>query len=76
MTSNEAKFADLVVNYDKKLMETRDYIKENFDVNSTYNEKEGRLNLSCSSINESLQLMAAKEYIESVFPNGSLLLNV
>lgn len=76
MTSNEAKFADLVVNYDQRILEARNYIKENFGVSSTYNE-EGKLDLFVDdAINEGLQVMAAKEYIENTLPAGTVLLNV
>lgn len=76
MTNNEAKLADIIVNYDQRVLEAREYIKVNFNVNSEYDETEGQLNLSVSNINESLQLMAAKEYLESVFEPGVLLLNI
>lgn len=76
MTSNEAKFADLVVNYDQRILEARNYIKENFGVSSTYNEEEGKLDLFVDdAINEGLQVMAAKEYIENTLPAGTVLLN-
>ena len=76
MTSNEAKFADLIVNYDKKLVECREYIKENFGIDSTYDEENQKLNLFTRNVNEELQLMAAKEYVESIFPFGTLTLNI
>ena len=76
MTSNEAKFANLIVNYDKKLVECREYIKENFGVESTFDEETKQLNLFTRNVNEGLQLMAAKEYVESIFPLGTLTLNI
>lgn len=76
MTINEAKFADLIVNYDQKLLEARNYIKENFGVSSTYDDEEGKLNLFTENVNEALQLMAAKEYLENTFEPGVLLLNI
>ena len=60
MTSNEAKFANLIVNYDKKLVECREYIKENFGVESTFDEETQQLNLFTRNVNEGLQLMNAK----------------
>ena len=76
MTSNEAKFANLIVNYDKKLVECRKYIKENFGVESTFDEENQQLNLFTRNVNEGLQLMAAKEYVENAFPLGTLTLNI
>lgn len=76
MTSNERKFADLMVNYDKKILDARNYIKENFGVDSTYDASEGKLNLYTNNVNEALQIMAAKEYLENLFEPGVILLNV
>jgi hypothetical protein len=76
MTENEAKFADLIVNYDQRVSEAREYIKVNFGVCSEYNQEEGSLKLFVTNINESLQLLAAKEYLENTFEPGVLLLNI
>lgn len=76
MTTNEAKFADIIVNYDKRVAEARDYIKTNFGVSSEYVEEEGMLHIYTDNINESLQLLAAKEYLENTFEPGVLLLNI
>jgi hypothetical protein len=76
MTKNEAKLADIIVNYDQRVLEARNYIKENFGVSSEYDEENGILNLYTENINESLQLLAAKEYIENTFEPGVLLLNI
>lgn len=76
MTTNEAKLADIIVNYDQRVLEAREYIKTNFGVSSEYNEEEGMLHIYTDNVNESLQLMAAKEYLENVFEPGVLLLNI
>lgn len=76
MTEHEAKFADLIVNYDKRVSEAREYIKVNFGVSSEYNQEEGSLRLYVTNVNESLQVLAAKEYLENTFEPGVLLLNV
>jgi hypothetical protein len=76
MTKNEAKLADIIVNYDQRVLEARNYIKENFGVSSEYDEENGILNLYTENVNESLQLLAAKEYIENTFEPGVLLLNI
>ena len=41
MTKNEAKLADIIVNYDQRVLEARNYIKENFGVSSEYDEENG-----------------------------------
>ena len=76
MTTNEAKLADIIVNYDQRVLEAREYIKTNFGVSSEYNEEEGMLRIYTDNVNESLQLMAAKEYLETAFEPGVLLLNI
>ena len=76
MTTNEAKLADIIVNYDQRVAEARDYIKTNFGVSSEYVEEEGMLRIYTENVNESLQLMAAKEYLENAFEPGVLLLNI
>lgn len=76
MTKNEAKLADIIVNYDQRVLEARNYIKENFGVSSEYDEENGILNLYTENVNESLQLLAAKEYLENTFEPGVLLLNI
>ena len=75
MTNNEAKLADIIVNYDQRVLEARNYIKENFGVSSEYDDN-GVLNIYTENVNESLQLLAAKEYLENTFAPGVLLLNI
>ena len=41
-----------------------EYIKENFNVSSTYDEENNKMNLWVENVNEGLQLIAAKQYIE------------
>lgn len=76
MTANEAKLVHIITNLDKQVAEARQYIKENFNVESKYNDEERKLDLYVNNVNESLQLMAAKEYIENTFEAGVLLLNI
>ena len=76
MTTNEAKLADIIVNYDQRVLEAREYIKTNFGVSSEYVEEEGILRIYTDNVNESLQLMGAKDYLENAFEPGVLLLNI
>ena len=76
MTINEAKFADSIVNYDQRISEVREYIKENFGVSSNFDDEEYALELYTENVNEALQLMAAKEYIENTLAPGMVSLNI
>lgn len=68
MTENERKLTDLIVNYDKHIASAQEYIKENFGVSSEYNAKESSLRLYVTNVNNALQILAAREYIEERFP--------
>lgn len=70
MTENERKLADLIVNYDKHIASAQAYIKENFGVSSEYNAKESSLRLYVTNVNNALQILAAREYLEERFPAG------
>lgn len=76
MTENEAQLADLIVNFDQRVYEAIQYIKENFGVSSEYNDEEQSLRLYTTNVNESLQILAAKEYLENTFMPGVLTLNI
>lgn len=74
MTGNERMLADLIVNYDKHIASAQEYIKENFEVSSEYNAKENSLCLYVTNINNALQILAAKEYLEERFPTGFVII--
>lgn len=64
MNNNEYLFAKSIVNLDENINRTMEYIKENFNVSSTYDEENNKMNLWVENVNEGLQLIAAKQYIE------------
>ena len=68
MTENEWKLADLIVNYDRHISDAQEYIKENFGVSSEYDAEEGSLRLYVTNVNDALQILAAKEYLEDRLP--------
>ena len=68
MTENERKLTDLIVNYDKHIASAQAYIKENVGVSSEDNAKERSLRLYVTNVNNVLQILAAREYIEERFP--------
>ena len=76
MTQNEANLVHIITNLDKRVAEARQYIKDNFNVNSNYNDEDRTLELYVNNVNESLELVAAKEYIENNFEPGVLTLNI
>ena len=76
MNENEYKFAKNIVNLDRNITEAIAYIKENFGVNAEYDEENGVLNLSTSNVNEGLQLIAAKEYVDNNFDSDFLTTNI
>ena len=63
-TENELKLLNSILDHKENVEKAQAYIKENFGVNTKYNEDSNTINIWTSNINESLQLLAAKEYIE------------
>jgi len=70
MTENERNFADLIVNYDRHIADAQEYIKENFGVSSEFNAIDSSLRLYVTNVNDALQILAAREYLENRFPAG------
>ena len=70
MTPNEIKFLDYVVNNLHYVAEAQKTIKEQFGIDSEYDEKNMTLHLKPNSINESLQLASAKKYIDDNYLLG------
>lgn len=76
MNQNEYNFAKNIVKLNENVNKAIEYIKENFGVDGEYDEENGILNLSISNINEGLQLIAAKEYIDNNFDPEFLTTNI
>ena len=68
MTENEKNLVDLIVNYDRHISDAQEYIKENFGVSSEYDAEEGSLRLYVTNVNDALQILAAKEYLDDRLP--------
>ena len=73
MTSNEMKFVENIVNFDKKIQTVQNHIKENFNVESKYDEKSNTLYLLKESDNN-LQLSFANDIMKETL--NELLVNV
>lgn len=63
MTENEKDFVKNFFEHKTNICKSQDYIKENFNVNSEYNEETNTLHLFTNNVNESLNLATAKDYI-------------
>lgn len=72
MYENEKNFAESVLNFDKEVAKAQQYIKENFNIESEWNEEESKLNIWTNNVNESLQLAAAKEYLDNTLDTNAV----
>lgn len=72
MESNEKIFLESILLFKDNVIKAQSYIKENFNVYSEFNEKEHILHLYTNNVNESLQLVAAKEYLDNIFDETML----
>lgn len=70
MTDNEKKFIRTIVDFSVNLERAQSYIKENFNIDSEFDEESGSLKLQCNDANEALNLLSAKSYIEENLDNG------
>ena len=68
MTENERRLADMIVNLEKYVAEACEYMKTNFDVNSRYDDATMTLSLYVTNVNNALQVLAAREYLEINYP--------
>ena len=68
MTENERCFVDMIVNLEKHVTEACEYIKTNFDVDSRYDAKKMALFLYVKNVNNAMQVLAAREYLEINYP--------
>ena len=63
ITENDIKLIKHLVDYEPKVLKCQKYIKENFNIDSIFYEDNLSIQLICNNVNESLNLLAAKEYI-------------
>lgn len=68
MTENERRFVDMIVNLEKHVAEACQYMKTNFEVDSHYDADSMTLRLYVTNVNNALQLLAAREYLEREYP--------
>lgn len=76
MNQNEYNFAKNIVKLDENVDKAIQDVKSIFGVNAVYDKENCMINLSTSNINEGLQLVAAKEYIEENIDPNFLTVNI
>ena len=76
MNQNEYNFAKNIVKLDENINKAIEYVQENFGVKAEYDEENNIINLSTSNVNEGLQLIAAKEYINNNFDQDFITTNI
>ena len=69
---NEKQFVEALINHLPRVAKTQEYLKENFNVSSYYDEDNETLHLVANGINEGLDLAAAKEYVNQHFDEAML----
>lgn len=69
---NEKSFVKKVVDFECNVIKAQDYIKENFGVDSEFNHETLELKLVQNSVNEALQLVSAKDYLENELPEDMI----
>ena len=60
---NILAFVEKMVNYNDHIKNAQEYIKENYNVKSSFDDETNTLYIYSTNINESLNVVAAKEYI-------------
>ena len=69
---NEKQFVEMLMNHLSRVAKTQEYLKENYNVSSYYDEDTETLHLVANGINEGLDLSAAKDYVSQQFDEAML----
>ncbi len=72
MKSNERILLETFLNHNDNVKKAQKYVKENFNIDTEYNEETNTLHLYSTNVNESLQLLSAKEYVLSQIDESML----
>lgn len=73
LTENDKEFIKTVVDYEPNIKKAQKYIKENYNIDSIFNEETLELELIANSVNESLNILAAREYLNEKFTDDKLI---
>lgn len=63
ITNNEKNLVESFHNLESNICKAQEYIKENYHIESEYDNDDDTLYIWTNNINESLNLAAAKEYV-------------
>ena len=69
MTDNEKVFVKTIVDLESNVKAAQSYIKENFNIDSEYDDEANTIKLTCPNVVEALNLISAKSYINEQFEN-------
>lgn len=72
ITENDINLIKSIVDIDANVMKCQKYIKENFNIDSEFIPESLSIRLVCNNVNESLNLLAAKEYIYDTMSEESI----
>ena len=61
--SNEKDFLDKFININESIKNAQTYIKENYHIDSEYDDENNLMYIWSKDVNESLNINAAQEYI-------------
>lgn len=70
--NNEKKFVESLVNHLANVAKVQQYLKENMNVSSYYDEDNETLHLVANEINEGLDLAMAKQYVNQQIDEAML----
>ena len=62
------EFLDVIINNDKYIKESQDFILDNFGVKSEYDNETSTIYIWTTNVYESLNVVSASDYLRDTFP--------
>ena len=62
------EFLDAIINNDKYIKESQDFILDNFGVKSEYDKETSTIYIWTTNVYESLNVVSASDYLRDTFP--------
>ena len=62
------EFLDTIINNDKYIKESQDFILDNFGVKSEYDKETSTIYIWTTNVYESLNVVSASDYLRDTFP--------
>ena len=75
INENDIRFIKKIIDIDSNILKCQNYIKENYNIDSIFYPETLSIRLICNNLNESLNLLAAKEYIYSIMEEDTIEIN-